>query len=1016
MMVCSFDRVRLGCALVVSLAMALAAASPASASFGFVSSGANAASVTVSNSADPSDPLVANPNDLDTQAGSHPFDMTTSFKLNLESQERPGPPYEHPMANELYVKDISANLPTGVSGSIVSVPQCPMYDLTEYGPGCPTSSQVGVARLNFDDPFFDSPLGEYYDYEGSVSPVYNMVPSDGGTAELAFPVITVVQPIIVTARTDGDYGLTAQTTDISQVLPFDGLTLTLWGVPADPRHDPERFLPENGTPCICFTRTPNGAADSAPLTAYLTNPTKCSGPLDATFIGDSWLHPGLFDPEDGRPDLSAPNWVTDTTPMYPDGITGCDKLRFNPSLTVTPDTTKADSPTGYSIHLHVPQSTAPGDLASPALENAVATLPQGLAISPGAADGLRACTDNASEPPGSPGNEIGLTNAESNTFSDHEVECPNASQVGTVEVLTPLLPNALLGQVFLSADHSGDTYAVFFAIRGDGLLVKLKSTVFANPVTGQLTATFAHNPELPFSDFILHFYGGPRAVFVNPQECGPATTTIDLTPWSAGPGGTGDATPSSTFDVSFDGEGAPCPSPQPFAPSFTAGTSSIQAGGFSPFSTTFTRPDEDQEADHVQVTAPPGLLGTLANVTLCPEPQASQGDCPASSEIGHTIVGVGSGAAPLYLPIPGQPPNPVYVTGPYKGAPFGLTFVVPAIAGPYNLGTVVVRATVNVNPTTAQLTVTSDPLPTIIDGIPVQVKVVNVVIDREHFIFNPTNCSPLSIGGSMTSRQGSTAMFSAPFQVTGCGDLAFKPQFSVSTSGHTSRAEGASIDAKLSYPPGSLGTEANIAQVKVELPKKLPSRLTTLQKACPAAVFEADASSCPAASDIGVVKASTPALPVGLSGPVYFVSHGGEAFPSLLIVLQGDGVRVDLTAATFISKSGITSSTFKTIPDVPVDSFELYLPQGPDSALAAGGDLCKSTLVMPTTFTAQNGMVLRQSTPIAVTGCPKAKTAARARGARRARAAGAGAPREHGGTGRADRVGRQDTPNGRGNR
>jgi hypothetical protein len=269
------------------------------------------------------------------------------------------------------------------------------------------------------------------------------------------------------------------------------------------------------------------------------------------------------------------------------------------------------------------------------------------------------------------------------------------------------------------------------------------------------------------------------------------------------------------------------------------------------------------------------------------------------------------------------------------------------------------------------LTVTSDPLPTIIDGIPVQVKTVNVLIDRPNFVFNPTNCAPMSIGGSMTSREGSTASFSSPFQVTGCGDLRFKPQFKVSTSGRTSKTRGASLDARVRFPKGALGTQANIAKVKVNLPKQLPSRLTTLQKACPAATFEANAANCPAPSVIGVVKAVTPTLPDVLSGPVYFVSHGGEAFPDLVIVLQGDGVRVDLTAATFISKKGITSSTFRTIPDVPVSSFELYLPQGPYSALTANRNLCASKLVMPTVFTAQNGLTMRQSTPIAVSGCPK---------------------------------------------
>jgi hypothetical protein len=280
-------------------------------------------------------------------------------------------------------------------------------------------------------------------------------------------------------------------------------------------------------------------------------------------------------------------------------------------------------------------------------------------------------------------------------------------------------------------------------------------------------------------------------------------------------------------------------------------------------------------------------------------------------------------------------------------------------------------------------------LPTIIDGIPIQVKTVNVLIDRPDFVFNPTNCSPMSVGGSVTSLEGSTASFSSPFQVTGCGDLGFKPEFKVSTSGRSSRANGTSLDARLSFPPGALGKQANIAKVKVDLPKQLPSRLTTLQKACPAATFEANPAGCGAASIIGVAKAITPTLPVMLTGPVYFVSHGGEAFPDLVIVLEGDGVRVDLTGSTFISKAGITSTAFRTVPDVPVNSFELYLPAGPNSALAANGNLCKSSLRMPTAFTAQNGIVMHQSTPVAVAGCTAgASKAHKARRARRARMAG----------------------------
>jgi DNA-binding beta-propeller fold protein YncE len=956
---------------------------PTNELFGFPIEGSNAFSVVVSNSVIPGPgkeasgipyPSVADPNDLDTQAGSHPFAMTVNFRLKTTAFDE--------MTGEQYAKDIAVNLPAGFAGSIVSVPQCPMYDLMNPSVGCPTSSQIGTVVVWQSN-------GKNSPEDGLFSPVYNMVPSDGGTAELSFPVGPVAQPVIVRARTDGDYGLLSMTTNISEGIAFSGLTITLWGDPADPRHDPERFLPSEGAAslgAIFGDRRPGNEKgglhewgeplpDGASPSAYLTNPTHCSGAIDATIVADSWTNPGRFNPVNGTPDLSDPKWVTETTPMYPE-ITGCNKLKFNPSIEVTPDTAKANSPSGYAIHLHVPQSMNPNDLATPALENAVATLPQGLVINPGAADGLQACTSDSADSPGSPGNEIGLK-------SNAEPTCPAASQIGSVELKTPLLPDILYGQIYLSSEHSGNQYGVFVVIRGEGLLVKLHSTVIANAVTGQLTASFLDNPELPFSDFTMHFYGGPRAVFVNPVVCGPATTTTDLTSWASEPGGLADMTPSSTFDVSFDGSGAPCPSPQPFAPEFRAGTTSIQAGGFSPLTTTFSRPDEDQLVNHVQVTTPPGLLGTLRNVPLCPEPQASEGTCSRESQIGHTIVAVGSGAAPLYLPVPGQPEQPVYVTGPYRGAPFGLTFVVPAVAGPYDLGNVVVRAAINVDPKTAQLTVTSDPLPTIIDGIPVQVKTVNVVIDRPDFVFNPTNCNPMSVGGSVTSLQGSTATLSSPFQVTGCGDLKFKPVFKVSTSAHTSRSQGADLDVRLSFAKGALGKQANIAKVKVDLPRRLPSRLETLKQACTAATFAVNPGLCPKGSIVGVAKAVTQTLPDTLSGPVYFVSHGGEEFPSLIIVLQGDGVRVDLTGSTFINeKTGITSSTFKTVPDVPVESFELYLPQGHFSALAAIGNLCTAkNLVMPTVFTAQNGLTMQQNTPIAVTGC--GGKAARARSARK---------------------------------
>jgi hypothetical protein len=345
-------------------------------------------------------------------------------------------------------------------------------------------------------------------------------------------------------------------------------------------------------------------------------------------------------------------------------------------------------------------------------------------------------------------------------------------------------------------------------------------------------------------------------------------------------------------------------------------------------------------------------------------------------------VAAGPGGHPFYTQ------GSIYLTEHYGGAPFGLSIVVPTQAGPFNLGNVVVRSRINIDENTAALTVSSNPFPQILDGIPIRLRTANVTIERPGFIFNPTSCAQQHITATISGTQGTTAQVSAPFAVSGCAGLHFGPKFTVATSGKTSRANGASLDAKVVFPAGA---QSNIASVKVELPKQLPSRLTTLQKACSAAQFESNPAGCPAASVIGVARTSTPILPVELTGPVYFVSHGGEAFPSLVVVLQGDGVRVDLTAATFISKAGITSSTFKTIPDVPVSSFELYLPEGRYSALAANGNLCTSNLEMPTLFTAQDGAQFKQDTKISVTGCPKAKqatkkkkTAHKARGARKA--------------------------------
>ncbi len=489
-----------------------------------------------------------------------------------------------------------------------------------------------------------------------------------------------------------------------------------------------------------------------------------------------------------------------------------------------------------------------------------------------------------------------------------------------------------------------------------------------NPVTGQLITTFRRTPQALVEDIELHFFGGNRGPLATPAACGTYTTTASFSPWS----GTPAVDTSSSFAVTSGPNGTACPSPAPFAPTFTAGTTSSQAGGFSPFTATFSREDSDQALSGVSVTTPPGLLGILKGVERCAEAQANQGSCGAGSLIGHVTAAAGAGPEP-YVVQGGQ----AFLTGPYKGAPFGLSFVIPAVAGPYDLGNVVVRAAIHVDPHTAQITVVSDPLPSILQGVPLQVRKVNVTIDRQGFMFNATNCEPFAVTGSLTSTQGATANVSSHYQAANCASLPFKPKFTVSTQAHTSKKQGASLDVKVGYPQGA---QANIHGVAVSLPKQLPSRLTTIQQACPAATFNANPALCPAGSNIGTATATTPVIAAPATGPAYLVSHGGAAFPDVVVVLQAEGVTLNLVGSINI-KHGVTSSAFNSVPDVPILSFELKLPEGPHSGLTAvlpakaKGNLCGTSLTMPTTLTGQNGAQIKQNTKIAVTGCTKSKKA-----------------------------------------
>ena len=872
-----------------------------------------------------------------TQAGAHPFELTTSFSLGTVADSRVG--YQVPAAA---LRSTVLDLPPGAVGDPSAVPQCAQFDMNGSDPAhppgdCPTNTQVGYAVLDVQ---FIGPRAT------KTVPVYNMAPPAGQPAQFAFVVISAVAHIDIGVRTGGDYGVVATVNSINAAVPVYGAKVHLWGLPADPSHDALRFLPSSALHPLAGDVNGQPIASGLPRKPLLRNPTSCSGPLTTMIHATSWQQPGEV--------------VDDSSQAA--AATGCSAVPFAPTMSVAPDTKRAGSPAGFAIDLNVPQNQNPEGLASSDLKDVVMTLPAGVAINPGAAESLQGCSDS----------DFAVSSAD-------EGHCPDASNVGGLEIKSPLLTSPLKGSLYLAspleqsaaAAASGRMFRVFLEAEGQGVRIKRIGTVVPDPTTGQLTVTFDDNPQLPFETLHVQLEGGPQAALTTPRSCGTYTTHSELTPWARPTEPVG-VDSSFTIDENCGAGGS-------FSPTLGAGTFGSQAGSSSPFTMTLTRPDGQQEVSGLNLTLPPGLVGKLAGIPLCQEAQAATGTCSPESQIGRVAATAGAGLSPLLVPQPGKLPTAVYLAGPYKGAPFSLSVVVPAEAGPFNLGTVVVRAALFVDPHDAHVSVSSDSIPTILDGVPLNVQKINVTLDRPGFMVSPTNCTPMQITGTATSSAGQSAALSSPFQVGSCAALRFAPKFSVSTVGQASKANGASLTTKLSFPSNQ--GEANITKVKVELPKQLPSRLSTLQKACTSAQFDANPAGCPAASFIGHATVHTPLLPVPLTGPAIFVSHGGEAFPSLVMVLQGYGVTVDLVGTTLI-RNGVTSTTFKTVPDVPFNDFELTLGQGKYSALGANlprkanYSFCGQHMVMPTEFVAQNGALVKQSTPITTTGCKPVATKA----------------------------------------
>jgi uncharacterized repeat protein (TIGR01451 family) len=876
---------------------------------------------------------------VDTEAAAHPYEITT--RINLANTVRDTPSggvqgVENELGNQATstqdLKDLVVDLPTGLLGSVTATPTCSLAQLGSAA-GCPPSTIVGHLTTE--------PTHRVTRVSG---PIYNLVPERGQAAEFGFtdalPLPHVIYAKVV--PTPSGYALRVSSTEIPQV-PLTSLVVTFFGAPAE----------KNGS-----GETPR---------PFLTNPAVCDGlPLVTTIHMDSWQTPGRFS-SNGNPDFSDPHWVEARDESPP--VTGCNRLHFPASITSQPDTTIANSSTGLNLTLAVGQNNVAGAPAVPPLRDAEITLPPGLTLNPSAAQGLTACTPA----------QIGWLGGSATNFSPEQPSCPEASKIATAEVQTPLLPNPLSGSVYLASQEDnpfGSLFAAYLVIDdpATGILVKVPGKLTLSESTGQITGAFDETPQLPFSDLKLRFFGGAsRGELATPEQCGTYSTTSRLSPWSAPDSGP-PATPGDTFSINSG-----CATE--FAPVLSAGTASPTAGAYSAFSLSLANPAQDEDLKGLTLSLPPGLLADIAGIPLCSDAQfataatnsgraeTANPSCSSASQIGTVDVAAGAGASPLLVA------GKVYLGGSYKGAPYSLAVVVPAVAGPFDLGTVVVRVALYVDRYNAHITAVSDTFPTIIRGVPIRLRRVDLVLDRPRFTFNPTNCTATAITGIATSTSGQTSALESHFQVGGCRELRFAPKFAVSTQDKTSKANGASLHVRVVAGPG----EANISSVHVTLPRQLPSRLSTLQKACPYAVFERNPAECAPGSDVGIATAITPVLATPLRGPAYLVSHGGAAFPDLIIVLETEGITLNLVGNTKITK-GITTSTFNNAPDAPISSFELALLEGPHSLLTsnlpnrAHFRMCGQHMAMPTVIRGQNGALVTQGTKIVITGCPTAHT------------------------------------------
>jgi len=897
-----------------------------------------------------------------TQAGGHPYEVTTSFRYNTRFTEidpdEIGSAFRSIQAEGL-PRDVVAALPPGLIGDPGATPRCPGLKFVSEGT-CQPATQIGVASI--------SPPGASTGRERMYG-IYNVAPAANHPAEFAFssPIGNVV--LVPTLRSNGDYGLSATVRNISQADTLFAVRVTLWGVPADPGHNSQRCSKPNFVAQACVGYDVSGTPifpEDAGLPhdlevnprPFISNPTECSGlPVQTRIHLSQYGVEAPFDPF-GDPDLSAAGWRSATATSPP--LTGCELLEFDPSIVLRPATALGDSPSGLHIQLDVPQSEDPSELATAHLRDAILALPEGMSVNAAAAGGLGACSTA----------QIGLVSKNPLRFDKFEPACPLASKIGTARVDTPLLEDPLAGDVFL-ADQSdnpfGTLLGIYLVVRGHGLILKLAVRVDADPVSGDLTATITESPQVPFERIDLDLKTGPRAPLVTPG-CGTHASTATLTSWAAPGAGLPAA---DSFRIALGPNGRPC-TDDTLEPTFAAGTLDPVAGGSSPFVLNLSRDDGTGHFTAIDVAMPEGLSARLADIPYCPEAaietasarrvlgggaeELASPSCPRSSRVGTAIAGVGAGANPFYLET-----GKVYLSGPYKGAPLSLVAVLPAVAGPFDLGVVVDRIALRVNPKSAQVSAAGDPIPTVLQGIPLNLRDLRLALDRPGFVLNPTDCSPTRVDAIVHGRGGAAARVADRFRVGACARLGFKPRISLRFLGPTHRSAHPALRVELATRRG----DANLRRAVMVLPGTELLDSAQIRTICSRNRYAEDA--CPAGAVYGYAKAWSPLLDRPLQGPIYLRSSN-RTLPDIVASLGGQ-IHVGLVGRVDTVNARLRG-TFAALPDVPLGKLVLTMHGDRKGLLVNNTELCRATPRASVKLGGQNGRV-HELAPLVRADCGK---------------------------------------------